>query len=143
MISRKFYWLVYPAWIALCALLFVAFSRFPDPSQKSDRIPNEVASERALRILKSSGSEFADYEVVHVSYAKRNEVSPESRWLVLCDRNDRTALRDAFVVHLRAKDGALLEIRELDPRYAGGFKPISLPAGAAAARVPAGALSTR
>lgn len=144
MISRKFFWLAYPAWIVICAILFIATSQLPDPSQKSDRIPNEVAGARGLQILRSiDPARFADYEVVHVSHAKRNEVAPEARWLVLSDRTERSGLRDAYVVHLRASDGALIEVREVDPRYAAAFKAIPLPADAAAAQRSAGALSIR
>jgi hypothetical protein len=36
----------------------------------------------------------------------------DDRWIVLCDRRPRTALREAIVVELRAADGALLLIRK-------------------------------
>jgi hypothetical protein len=142
--TRTIFWFVYPVWIAICAVLFVAVADLPDPSKKSDRIENELAGERALAILKASDPvRFANYEAVHVSYAKRNEVSPESRWLILCDDKDRTGLRDAVVVHLRAIDGVLRDVRKLDSRYAEASRSIRLPAAAAAAATASGGVATR
>lgn len=123
--GRQWYWLVYPLWIAICAALFVAFRELPDPTKRTDRVSNDEARERASAALAFADAvRFRDYEIVHVSIAKRNEVASEPHWLVLFDRRERTGLRDAVVVELRARDGALVAIRDVDPRYAQMGKPM-------------------
>ena len=101
---------VYLLWIALCAVLFGALSGAEDPSRRPDRILNDDAAARAAAILRKQPC-CPTYEVVHVAYAKRGEGGAEARWIVLLDREPHSANRDARVVELRAKDGALLGIR--------------------------------
>jgi len=101
---------VYVLWIAVCAILFLALRHAEDPSRRAGRILSNDASARAVAILRQRG--FRDYEAVHVAYATRGEGGPENRWIVLCDRVQHTALRDALVVELRAADGTLLVIRK-------------------------------
>ena len=103
-----FRWL-YPAWILVCAILFLALSGLEDPSRPTGRILSIEAGRRAAAIARQRGLE--GYEVVHVARARRNEGAPEERWVVLLDKAPRTRLRDAVVVELRADDGSLLRIR--------------------------------
>jgi len=97
---RRRYWLLYPAWIALCAILFLALRHADDPSRRPGRILSNEAAVRALAILQRPG-----YEAVHVA-------GEGNRWIVLCDRVPHTGLREAVVVELDAVDGHLLVIRE-------------------------------
>ena len=98
---RRRYWLLYPAWIALCALLFLALRHADDPSRRPGRILSDDAAVRALAILHRPG-----YEAVHVA-------GEGNRWIVLCDRVPHTGLTEAVVVELDAVDGHLLTIRRV------------------------------
>ena len=102
--------LVYASWIALCAVLFVGLSGAEDPSRRRDRILNNDAAAKAQQIL-TEIPRFRGYEVVHVAYANRGEGGAEARWIVLLDRVPHSALHEARVVELRARDGKLLAIR--------------------------------
>ena len=102
--------LIYASWIALCAVLFVGLRGAEDPSRRSDRILNNEAAARAEAVL-TSDARYRGYEVVHVAYANRGEGGAEARWVVLLDRVPHSALDEARVVELRARDGRLLEIR--------------------------------
>jgi hypothetical protein len=97
---RRRYWLLYPAWILVCAALFFAVRGREDPSRRPGRILSNEAAVRALAILHRPG-----YEAVHVA-------GESNRWIVLCDRVPHTALRDAVVVELDAVDGHLMSIRK-------------------------------
>ena len=101
--TRRQYVAIYIGWIALCAILFVALRGSEDPSRRRGRILSNDAGARAVAILESRG--VRGYDAVHVA-------ASDDRWVVLCDRRPRTALRDAIVVELRAADGALLLIRK-------------------------------
>jgi hypothetical protein len=106
------YWLLYPAWIALCAVLFLALRHGDDPSRRPGRILSNDAGIRALAILRQRDPVcFRDYEAVHAALASRGEGGDVNRWVVLCDRVPHTALREAVVVELDAVDGHLLSIR--------------------------------
>ena len=107
---RRRYWVLYPLWIAICAVLFIALQHRPDPSRPQGRILSNEAAVRAVDILRQRGE--AGYEAVHVAYAGRGEGGTVARWVVLCDRVPHTALRDAVVVELDAGNGALLTIRK-------------------------------
>jgi hypothetical protein len=110
---RRRYWLVYPLWIALCAVLFFALRNRDDPSRRGGRILSDEAAVRAVTLLRSTDpARFRRYEVVHVAYAGRGEGGSAARWVVLCDRVPHSALRDAVVVELDARDGSLLVIRK-------------------------------
>lgn len=99
-------------WILLCAMFFLALDDLEDPSRPSGQIQSIEAGRRALALLRERDrARFGDYEVIHVARAKRGEGSAEDRWIVLLDRADRTRLREAFVIELRAADGELLRIR--------------------------------
>ena len=98
---------IYIAWIALCAVLFLALRGSEDPSRRHGRILSNDAGELAVSILKSRG--ITGYDAVHVG-------ADSDRWIVLCDKRPPTALRDALVVELRAADGALLTIRKVNFR---------------------------
>ena len=102
---------LYVLWTILCAVLFFALSSREDPSRPHGRILNNDAASLALAALQRASHDGARYEAVHVAYAPRGEGGQENRWVVLCDRVPHTALRDAYVVELRASDGALLAIR--------------------------------
>jgi hypothetical protein len=110
---RRRLWLLYPLWIVFCAGLFFALRNSDDPSRRHDRILSNDAAVRAVAILRSrDGVRFAVYEAVHVAYAGRGEAGGRARWIVLCDRIPHSALRDAVVVELDARDGSLLAIRK-------------------------------
>ena len=110
---RRHFWLLYPLWIVLCAVLFFALRDHEDPSRRHDRILSNDASVRAIAILKQTDrARYAAYEAVHVAYAGRGEGGRVARWVVLCDRVPHTALRDAVVVELDAQNGSLLTIRK-------------------------------
>lgn len=98
---------IYIGWIALCAVLFLALRGSEDPSRRHGRILSNDAGAIAESILKSRG--LKGYDAVHVA-------ADADRWIVLCDRRPRTALRDAIVVELRAADGALLAIHKVAAR---------------------------
>jgi hypothetical protein len=98
---RRSYWLVYPAWILVCALLFFAMRNNGDPSRRPGRILSNDAALRALAILHRP-----DYKAVPVA-------GEGNRWVVLCDRVPHTGLRNAVVVELDAVDGHLLIIRRV------------------------------
>jgi hypothetical protein len=106
---RRYFWL-YPAWIAICAALFFGLRGAQDPSRRHDRILSNDAAVLALRALPKA--RYAGYEAVHVAYAPKGEGGDRARWIVLCDRVPHSALQDAAVVELDAKDGALLAIRK-------------------------------
>ena len=107
---RRF-WLFYPAWIVLCAILFFALRGLEDPARPKGRILSIDAGQRALAIARDRG--YRDYEVVHVARARAGEGGREDRWVVLLDRVPHTRLREAVVVEVRIADGGLLAIRRL------------------------------
>ena len=109
--SQRFL-VVYVLWTVVCAALFVALTGREDPSRPRGRILNNDAATRALAELQRRSHAYAQYEVVHVAYARRGEGGSENRWVVLCDRVPHTALAQAVVVELRASDGSLLAIRK-------------------------------
>lgn len=110
---RRRFWLLYPLWIMLCAALFFALRDNEDPSRRRDRILSTDAEVRAVAVLqKIDPQRYRGYEAVHVAYAGRGEVGGRARWVVLCDRIPHTALREAIVVELDARDGSLLTIRK-------------------------------
>ncbi|PYQ53911.1 MAG: hypothetical protein DMF59_00360 [Acidobacteria bacterium] len=110
---RRHFWLLYPLWIVLCALLFFALRNREDPSRRHDRILSNDAAVRAVAVLRQTDrARYAGYEAVHVAYAGRGEAGGAARWVVLCDRVPHTELRDAVVVELDARDGSLLTIRK-------------------------------
>ena len=108
MIRRLLPW-VYVAWIALCALLFLALSGLEDPSRPKGRILSTDAGRHALAIARTHG--MSDYEVVHVARAQKGEGAAEDRWIVLLDKVPHTRLREAVVIELRTSDGTLLRVR--------------------------------
>jgi len=107
-VFRRFPFL-YPAWILLCAGLFLALGRFEDPARPEGRILSIEAGERARAI--ACARDFCDYEVVHVARARAGEGGASERWVVLLDAVPHTRLREAVVVELRASDGALVVMR--------------------------------
>jgi hypothetical protein len=110
-VFRRFVW-VYPVWIALCAILFIALRGADDPSRRGDRILNTEAGTRAVAILRQRDPvRFRDYEPVHVAWAGRGEGGDANRWVVLCDRAPHSGLTDALVVEVDGRDGHLLTIR--------------------------------
>ncbi len=110
---RRRFWLLYPLWIVLCAVLFFALRNSEDPSRRRDRILSNEAAARAVAVLhKIDSLRYRRYEAVHVAYAGPGEAGGRARWVVLCDRVPHTALRDAIVVELDARDGSLLAIRK-------------------------------
>ena len=104
-----FRWL-YPSWIAICAVLFLALGGAEDPSRPKGRILSIDAGARALKIAEARG--FENYEVVHVARARKGEGGAEDRWIVLLDKVPHTSLAAAVVVELRVEDGTLLRVRK-------------------------------
>ncbi len=110
---RRRFWLLYPAWIALCAVLAFALRSSEDPSRRRDRILSDDAAVRAVAILRHANrARWGGYQAVHVAWAGRGEGGAEARWVVLCDRVPHTALVEAVVVELDGRDGRLLRIRK-------------------------------
>lgn len=104
-----FRWL-YPAWLLVCVILFLALRGMEDPSRPKGRILSIEAGRRALSIAQQRG--IRGYEVVHVARARQNEGAAEDRWVVLLDQVPHTRLRHAVVVELKVEDGTLLRIRK-------------------------------
>jgi len=99
-VSRR-YWLLYPAWIAVCAVLFIALRGADDPSRPRGRVLSNDAAVIAVKVLNQRG-----YEAVHVALSDDHK-----RWIVLCDAVPHTALQRAIVVELDAANGKLLTLR--------------------------------
>jgi hypothetical protein len=115
-VRRRAFWL-YPAWIALCAVLFFALRGAEDPSRRHDRLLSDEAGARAVAILRQRDPlRYSDYEPVHVAWAARGEGGDVNRWVVLCDHRPHTSLRLALVVEVDGRDGHLLTIRQPDGR---------------------------
>jgi hypothetical protein len=103
---RRQRWLLYPAWILLCAALALALRNSEDPARRQGRILSNDAAVRAVNVLRQvDRTKYRHYEAVHVAWEG-------SRWIVLCDRVPHTALRDAIVVELDGRDGRLLRLRK-------------------------------
>ena len=98
--SRR-YWLLYPAWIFVCAVLFIALRGAEDPSRPRGRVLSNDAAAIAVRVLDQRR-----YEAVHVALS-----DDRKRWIVLCDAVPHTALQRAIVVELDAASGKLLKVR--------------------------------
>ena len=109
---RRF-WLLYPAWIVVCAVLFVAFSGAEDPSRPKGRILSIEAGVRALDYARERG--LHGYEVVHVA-------RDGDRWVVLVDKVPHTRLRDALVIEVKVGDGTLLRVRKPGRQQAVGSR---------------------
>ncbi len=106
---RRF-WLLYPAWILVCAILFFAVRGLEDPSRPKGRILSIEAGIRAVDVARERG--LHGYEVVHVARARAGEGAAEDRWVVLLDKVPHTRLREALVVELKVEDGTLLRLRK-------------------------------
>ena len=103
---RRHRWLLYPAWIALCAALAFGLRNTEDPSRRHGRILSDDAAARAVAVLRRTDRvRYRGYEAVHVAWEG-------SRWIVLCDRVPHTALKEAVVVELDGRDGRLLRLRK-------------------------------
>ncbi|MGA7617186.1 MAG: hypothetical protein WBX15_18630 [Thermoanaerobaculia bacterium] len=108
---RRHYWIVYPAWIVVCAALFVLLQGTGDPARPSDHLRDEVARVHSLSVLRATDpAAFARFDVVHSAY-DRGPGDPNGRWVILCDIPERSALRRAVVVELDGQSGAKLDIR--------------------------------
>jgi hypothetical protein len=112
MITAMRRWLLYALWILLFAALFAALRGREDPSRRADRILSDDAAVRAVALLRDTP--YRDYQAVHVAHAEGEggEGGRLARWVVLCDRVPHTALREAVVVELDARDGRLIVIRK-------------------------------
>jgi len=109
---RSFLWL-YPAWIAVCAILFVALRGSDDPSRRGGRILNVEAGSRAVAYLRArDAARYRDYEPVHIAWAPAGEGGSANRWVVLCDKHAHTGLQEAMVVEVDGKDGHVLGVRK-------------------------------
>lgn len=108
---RRHFWPLYPAWIALCAILFLALDGLEDPSRPKGRILSIEAGTRALAVARQRG--FTGYEVVHVARARAGEGGEVDRWVVLLDSVPHTSLSRAVVVELGIADGRLVGVRKV------------------------------
>jgi hypothetical protein len=103
-VSRR-YLLLYPAWILVCAVLFLALRGADDPSRPRGRVLSNDAGAIAVRVLRTQ-AQYRGFEAVHVA------LSDDHRsWIVLCDAVPHTALQRAVVVELDAASGKLLKVR--------------------------------
>ena len=66
---------------------------------------------------------YAGYDAVHVTQSKKGEAAKDPRWLVLCDRKERSSFQDAIVVEVSALDGGIRDVRRIDPRTAALAEP--------------------
>jgi hypothetical protein len=104
------FWILYLAWIAGCALLFLLMQalEMEDPSRRRDRVSSETAGEIALRVLeREDAARYAGYEIVNVAWAREREVAPDARWIVLLDRPERSGLDEAIVVEVEPRGGPI------------------------------------
>ncbi|HEV2718401.1 MAG TPA: hypothetical protein VG323_00160 [Thermoanaerobaculia bacterium] len=97
-------WLLYPAWIVLCAVLFLALRGANDPSRPRGRVLSNDAGRIAAAVVQK---QYRGYEAVHVALSDDHR-----RWVVLCDAVPHSALKRAVVVELDASDGKLLNVRK-------------------------------
>src|SRR5437763_17164727 len=75
-VSRR-YWLLYPTWIAVCAVLFLALRGADDPWRPRGRILSNDAAAIAVRVLPR---QYRGYDAVHVALS-----ADHRRWGLLCD----------------------------------------------------------
>lgn len=112
-VIEKRYWLVYVVWIAISTAVIGATIYLPDTSRDEGRVESEEAGRRALAALqKLDPQRYAGYSVAAIAGSGRGELGPEARWVVLCDRSDRSGLSHAVVVELEADTGRLIRIRK-------------------------------
>ena len=102
-------WLLYPAWFALCAILFVALDGLEDPSRPRGRMLSVEAARVAAAIAEQRG--LRGYEVVHVARARAGEGAAEDRWVILLDQVPHTSLQRAVVIELDIESGSFLRMR--------------------------------
>lgn len=108
---EKRYWLVYAVWIAISAAILGATIYLPDTS-RAGRVDSEEAGRQALAALqKIDPQRYAGYSVAAVAGSGRGELGPEPRWVVLCDRSERSGLSHAVVVELDADTLRLIRVR--------------------------------
>lgn len=107
----RHYAFLYPLWVVVAIATAALLSGTPDASVRPDRLTAEAAGERALAALAADEpARWAQHEVVNAAYAKRGEVGPEGRWIILCDASRRDLDR-AVVVEIDARTGRALRIR--------------------------------
>ena len=112
---RRQYWILYVATTAVCAVLFLSLQGVEDGSVRHDRLDNEQASQRAIAMLKSANPQrYANYEVVNAAFARKGEIGPTARWVILCDTPQHSGLHDAVVVEIDGRTGALIRIRKAE-----------------------------
>ncbi len=129
---REKFWVTYPAWIGMCALIFLAVQDLETPSDRPTRISNGRVADLAMSLLKENhGSRFEDYTVAHVAYARKGEVGETSRWVVLSDQEDRTALLHAIVVEIEVDSQSPIRFR----RAHSGFGDVGILQSASIARI--------
>jgi hypothetical protein len=110
-LQRRFR-LLYPAWIAISLLLILALRHQPDPSRSHGVFDSDEAARRAVSALRAvDGPRYAGYEVASVAYARKDELGTQPRWIVLCDRSERSGLSQAVVVELSSDGRTLLRVR--------------------------------
>lgn len=107
---RRHYWLTYFAWIAICAALFIGLRNQTDGVE--NRIRTEAVAARALALLSEKDSRYSGYTAVHMSFARSRIDGSPDRWIVLCDKPERSGLRSAVVVEITPDGRGLLRIRK-------------------------------
>ena len=107
----RFYISLYPAWVLVCAVLFLMVRDAPDPSRPSGRMTPEKARLTALSHLRAfDAARFGEYHVIDAAVYRDLELD-ERVWVVICDSTPRSALRRAVVVDLDANDGVVIRTR--------------------------------
>ena len=108
---RRFYPALYPAWIVVCALLFLVLRDAPDPSRPSGRMTPAQARVTALEYLaKYDAARFGTYHVIDAA-VYRDVQRDERVWVVICDSTPRSALKRAVIVDLEADTGEVVRTR--------------------------------
>lgn len=106
---RSHFWTTYVAWIVLCAALFAGLRNQGDPLDS--RMRSDVVARRAIEALMRYDRRYARYTPVHTSFARSRMDGSPDRWIVLCDKPGRSAMREAVVVEMAADGLSLLRIR--------------------------------
>lgn len=107
----RHYAFLYPLWISAAITAAALLSGVPDASARPDRLSAAAAGERALAALAADDPAlWARHEVVNAAYARRGELGPEGRWIILCDA-PRRDLDRAVVVEIDARSGRIVRIR--------------------------------
>ena len=103
---------VYAIWFTVCLAAVFGLRGAADPSRFHDRIPDKEAEDAALEALHAvNADKYSDYEPINSAWSEAGEMGVEARWIVLCDRRDRSGLAAAVVVEIDGRSGEVLRFR--------------------------------